>query len=129
MRTKVVSELLVDLGVTRSHSRPRVSNDNSYSESQFKTLKYCPAFPARFSSLDEAYAFCTRFFAFYNAEYCHLGIALHTPVSVHNGTYVKLRDQRQATLDNAYAAQPDRFRNRPPRALERDQLVWINHQF
>jgi putative transposase len=126
MRSKVVSELLIDLGVTRSHSRPHVSNDNPFSESQFKTMKYCPAFPARFSSLDDAYEFCTRFFAFYNAEHRHLGIALHTPASVHNGTYLEIRDQRQVTLDAAYAAHPARFRNQSPRALEIDQFVWIN---
>ena len=126
MRSKVVSELLVDLGVERGHSRPRVSNDNPYSESQFKTLKYCPAFPDRFSSIDDAHEFCARFFAFYNAEHRHLGIALHTPVSVHTGTYLEVRDQRQATLNVAYADHPERFRNRPPRALEIDQVVWIN---
>ena len=86
MASKPVSELLVDLGVLRSHSRPRSSNDNPYSEAQFKTMKYMPDFPDRFGSLADARAFCERFFPAYNHEHRHSGIGMHTPASVHFGT-------------------------------------------
>ena len=86
MTSKPVAQLLVDLGVARSHSRPHVSNDNPFSEAQFKTLKYCPAFPDRFGSLAAASAFCEHFFAYYNHEHRHSGIGLHTPAWVHYGT-------------------------------------------
>ena len=86
MTSKPVAALLADLGVGRTHSRPHVSDDNPYSESQFKTLKYCPAFPERFGSIDDARAFCEQFFAYYNHEHRHSGIGLHTPASVHHGT-------------------------------------------
>jgi len=86
MTSKPVAQLLVDLGVTRSPSRSHVSNDNPYSEAQFKTLKYCPAFPGRFGSIQDARAFCTEFFEHYNHVHRHAGIALHTPASVHYGT-------------------------------------------
>jgi putative transposase len=126
MRSKPVSQLLVDLGVVRSHSRPHVSNDNPYSESQFKTMKYCPAFPARFDSIEQARGFCVDFFAHYNHVHRHSGIALHTPASVHFGTHVEVRAQRQATLEAAYAANPGRFRNRTPIAPQLPESVWIN---
>jgi hypothetical protein len=120
-----VAQLLVDLGVARSHSRPHVSNDNPFSEAQFKTLKYCPAFPGRFGSLADARAFCETFFAYYNHEHRHSGIGLHTPASVHHGTASDVRAQRAATLDTAYAAHPDRFRRRPvPPRLP--TAAWIN---
>ena len=120
-----VAQLLVDLGVARSHSRPHVSNDNPFSEAQFKTLKYCPAFPGRFGSLADARAFCETFFAYYNHEHRHSGIGLHTPASVHHGTASEVRAQRAATLDAAYAARPDRFRHRPvPPRLP--TAAWIN---
>ena len=86
MTSKPVAQLLVDLGVARSHSRPHVSNDNPYSEAQFKTLKYSPVFPDRFGSLADARAFCEAFFGYYNHEHRHSGIGLHTPASVHHGT-------------------------------------------
>ena len=91
MTSKPVAQLLVDLGVTRSHSRPSVSNDNPYSEAQFKTLKYCPAFPGRFGSIADARAFCTAFFDHYNHVHRHSGIGLHTPASVHYGTATEIR--------------------------------------
>jgi putative transposase len=119
MRSKPVSHLLVDLGVGRSHSRPHVSNDNPYSEAAFKTLKYCSAFPDRFGSIEDARAFCAEFFEHYNHVHRHSGIALHTPASVHYGTAREIRDQRQATLSAAYAANPIRFRHRPPTAPRR----------
>ena len=113
MTSKSVAQLLVDLGVERSHSRPHVSNDNPYSESQFKTLKYCPAFPGRFGSIQDARTFCETFFAYYNHEHRHSGIGLHTPASVHYGTADEIREQRAVTLDAAYAANPTRFSRRP----------------
>jgi putative transposase len=125
MTSKPVAQLLVDLGVARSHSRPHTSNDNPFSEAQFKTLKYAPAFPGRFGSLADARAFCESFFSYYNHEHRHSGIALHTPASVHFGTAQEVRAQRAATLDAAYAANPDRFRRRPvPPKLP--EAAWIN---
>ena len=86
MTSKNVATLLTDLNITRSHSRPHVSNDNPYSEAAFKTLKYCPVFPGTFAALDDARAFCDVFFAYYNNEHRHSGIGLHTPATVHDGT-------------------------------------------
>jgi putative transposase len=125
MTSKPVAQLLVDLGVARSHSRPHISNDNPFSEAQFKTLKYCPAFPGRFGSLADARAFCETFFTYYNHEHRHSGIALHTPASVHFGTAGEIRAQRAVTLDAAYAAHPDRFR-RPPVPPKLPDAAWIN---
>jgi len=125
MVSKPVSELLVDLGVLRSHSRPRTSNDNPYSEAQFKTMKYVPDFPERFGSLEDARTFCDGFFTAYNHEHRHSGIGLHTPASVHFGTAEQIHTQRQTTLNQAYTAHPQRFarRPRPPRLPE---VAWIN---
>ncbi len=114
MTSKPVAQLLIDLGVARSHSRPHVSNDNPYSEANFKTLKYCPAFPGRFGSIEDARAFCAVFFDHYNHVHRHAGIGLHTPASVHYGTATEIRAQRGVTLDAAYAANPARFRHRRP---------------
>lgn len=125
MVSKPVSELLVDLGVLRSHSRPRTSNDNPYSEAQFKTMKYVPDFPDRFGSLADARAFCEGFFLAYNHEHRHSGIGMHTPASVHFGTVEQIHTQRQATLNRAYATHPERFTRRPrPPALPDE--AWIN---
>ena len=126
MRSKPVSQLMVDLGVARSHSRPHVSNDNPYSEAAFKTLKYCPAFPDRFGSIEDARAFCVEFFEHYNHVHRHSGIALHTPASVHYGRATEIRNQRQETLIAAYAANPIRFRHRPPAAPQLPEVAWIN---
>lgn len=125
MTSKPVAELLADLDVTRSYSRPRVSNDNPYSEAQFKTLKYCPAFPDRFASLEHAREFCAEFFTYYNHEHRHSGIGLHTPASVHYGTAGDVHDQRQRTLDAAWRTHPDRFTRRP-RPPSLPDTVWIN---
>jgi len=125
MTSKPVAQLLVDLGVTRSHSRPHVSNDNPFSEAVFKTLKYAPVFPDRFGCLADARAFCEQFFSFYNHEHRHSGIGLHTPASVHHGTAVQVRAHRAVTLDAAYAAHPDRFR-RPPVPPRLPAAAWIN---
>lgn len=125
MTSKPVAQLLIDLGVARSHSRPHVSNDNPFSEAQFKTLKYCPAFPDRFGSLADARAFCEQFFTYYNHEHRHSGIGLHTPASVHLGTAGQIRAQRAVTLDAAYTANPTRFHRRPtPPKLP--TAAWIN---
>ncbi len=126
MTSKPVAQLLVDLGVARSHSRPHVSNDNPYSEAAFKTMKYAPVFPERFGSLADAGAFAEAFFAYYNHEHRHCGIGLHTPASVHFGTAGQVRAQRQATLDAAYAARPERFSHRRPQAPNLPTAAWIN---
>lgn len=126
MTSKPVSQLLVDLGVARSHSRPHVSNDNPYSEAAFKTLKYCPAFPSSFGSIQDARAFCETFFSYYNHEHRHSGIGLHTPASVHYGTATEIRAERARTLDAAYAANPARFRHRPPTPPKLPTEAWIN---
>ncbi|CAO5229563.1 transposase [Frankia sp. AgKG'84/4] len=125
MVSKLVSELLVDLGVIRSHSRPRTSNDNPYSEAQFKTLKYSYDFPDRFGSLADARTFCEGFFTAYNHDHRHSGIGFHTPASVHFGTADQVQTHRQATLDAAHAAHPERFARRP-RPPQLPDTVWIN---
>jgi putative transposase len=125
MTSKTVSQLLADLGVLQSHSRPHVSNDNPYSEANFKTLKYSPRFPKRFSSLASARMFCDGFFEHYNTVHHHSGIGLHTPVDVHYGLDAVVRDKRQGVLDSAYRQRPDRFR-RPPSAPRLAVAAWIN---
>jgi len=109
--SKPVSQLMMDLGVTRSHSRPHVSNDNPFSEAAFKTLKYCPTFPERFGCIEDARAFCEEFFDYYNHAHRHSGIGLHTPASVHYGTHLEIRELRQATLSVAFELNPIRFRS------------------
>ncbi len=126
MTSKPVAQLLVDLGVARSHSRPHVSNDNPYSEAAFKTLKYCPAFPGNFGSIQDARVFCELFFAYYNHEHRHSGIGLHTPASVHYGTAGEIRAGRVRTLDAAYVANPGRFRGRRPSPPVLPRVAWIN---
>jgi len=125
MTSKPVSEMMIDLGVRRSHSRPRCSNDNPYSESQFKTLKYVPDFPERFGSLADARAFCEGFFTAYNHEHRHSGIGMHTPASVHFGTATEVRTHRQHTLDRAHAQHPERF-SRRPQPPHLPETAWIN---
>jgi putative transposase len=125
MTSQPVSSLLALLGIDQSHSRPHVSNDNPYSEANFKTLKYCPAFPGDFGSVQDARAFCKVFFSYYNNEHRHSGIGLHTPASVHDGTAGQIQARRAAVLEAAYAANPERFRRRPtPPKLP--AKVWIN---
>ena len=125
MTSKPVAQLLVDLGVVRSHSRPHVSDDNPYSEAQFKTLKYCPAFPERFGSIQDARAFCAAFFDAYNHEHRHAALGLHTPASVYYGTAPQIRAHRAIVLDRAYAANPQRFA-RPPTPPKLPTIAWIN---
>jgi len=126
MTSKPVAQLLVDIGVARSHSRPHVSNDNPYSEAAFKTLKYAPVFPDRFGSLPDARTFCQGFFDYYNHQHRHSGIGWHTPASVHHGTAHQIRSHRAATLDAAYQANPTRFRHRPPQPPRLPEIAWIN---
>jgi putative transposase len=126
MTSKGVAELLADLGVGRTHSRPHVSNDNPFSEAVNKTLKYCPAFPARFGSIEDARIFCEAFFEHYNHHHRHSGIGLHTPASVHYGTAAQIRARRAETLDAAYAANPCRFGNRRPSPPKLPTAAWIN---
>jgi putative transposase len=126
MRSKPVASLLVDLEVTKSHSRPHVSDDNPYSESQFKTMKYRPDFPERFGSIEDARAHCRAFFAWYNLTHRHSGIAHMTPHSVHYGQAHALRDRRQTTLNAAFAATPNRFKGRRPQPPVLPTETWIN---
>lgn len=126
MRSQTVAHLLSDLGVTKSHSRPYTPDDNPFSEAQFKTLKYRPAFPERFSSLPEARRFCQSFFHWYNHEHYHSGIGLLTPASVHYGQAATVVDQRNQVLQAAYQAHPERFVNGSPVASEPFPAVWIN---
>jgi len=125
MTSKTVSQLLADLGILQSHSRPHVSNDNPYSEANFKTLKYSPSFPRRFANIAAARAFSDRFFTHYNLEHRHSGIGLHTPHDVHHGLAEQVRAHRQRVLDLAYTAHPERFR-RPPSAPTLPKATWIN---
>jgi putative transposase len=126
MTSKSVSLLLSDLGVTKTHSRPHVSNDNPYSEAQFKTLKYRPEFPHRFGCIEDARSLCGRLFRWYNGEHYHGGIALLTPATVHYGQAEAVIAQRQQALDAAYRAHPKRFVKRPPTHAELPKAVWIN---
>jgi len=126
MKAKPLAQLLADLGVTRSLSRPRVSNDNPFSESHFKTLKYCPAFPQRFGSLQDARAFCRQFFTWYNHEHHHTGLGLLTPYSVHYGLAEALIAARQTVLAGAFTAHPERFVRGQPQVLRPPPTVWIN---
>ena len=126
MRSKTVAQLLTDLDVARTHSRPHVSDDNPYSESQFKTLKYRPDFPERFGSLEDARAHCQRFFHWYNQEHRHSGIGLMTPHAVHYGTAEALRVQRAQVLQQAYEANPLRFKGCLPQPPALPTAAWIN---
>jgi len=126
MKSKSVQALLSDLEVRRSHSRPRVSNDNPYSEAGFKTMKYSPDFPVRFGSFEEAEEFCRAYFLWYNQEHYHTGIALLTPAQVHYGEAEAVLARRQATLDAVFAAHPERFGHRRPQVARLPETVWIN---
>jgi putative transposase len=126
MTSKPVAFLLADMGVTKTHSRPHVSNDNPYSEAQFKTLKYRPDFPDRFGSIQDARAFCQTFFTWYNREHRHSGIAMMTPENVHYGRTDQIIAVRQRTLDNAYSSHPERFVRKQPVHVELPTAAWIN---
>ena len=126
MTSKPVTFLLADLGVTQSHSRPHVSNDNPYSEAQFKTLKYRPGFPRRFTSIEAARAHCQLFFPWYNEHHRHGGLGLHTAADVHHGQAPAVRARRADVLTAAYLAHPERFVRKPPAPRELPTASWIN---
>ena len=126
MTSKPVAFLLADLGVTQSHSRPHVSNDNPYSVSQFKTFKYRPDFPGTFASIEAARAHCQDFFPWYNNDHRHGGLGLHTPADVHHGTAAAVRAARAGVLASAYAAHPERFVSKPPAPPKLPAASWIN---
>jgi putative transposase len=126
MTSKPVALLLADLGVTKSHSRPHVSNDNPFSESQFKTLKYRPDFPERFGSLEHGRSFCGDFFPWYNTAHHHVGLGLFTPHDVHYGLATAKRELRARVLADAYARHPERFPQGCPMPKALPTAVWIN---
>ncbi len=126
MASEPVAFLLADLGVTKSHSRPHCSNDNPFSEAQFKTLKYRPDFPHTFGSLEDARAFCARFYRWYNHDHRHSGIGMHTPFDVHYGHAAAVREARAATLSAAYATTPNRFVRKHPEPPPLPRTTWIN---
>jgi putative transposase len=126
MRSRTVAQLLADLGITKTHSRPHVSNDNPYSESAFKTLKYRPDFPVCFGSIEDARAFCAGFFQWYNNEHRHSGIAMLTPASVHRAVHEPILQARGSVLANAYREHPERFVKGPPKVRQLPAEVWIN---
>ena len=126
MTSKPVALLLADLGVTKTHARPHVSNDNPFSEAQFKTLKYRPDFPARFESLEAARAFCRTFFPWYNTEHRHAGLGLLTPAVVHAGQAEAAHAARRQVLAGAYARHPERFVRRAPQPPPLPTAAWIN---
>lgn len=126
MTSKAVAHLLADLGVTKTHSRPYVSNDNPYSEAQFKTLKYCPEFPERFGSIQDARNFCCPFFTWYNTEHKHSGIGLMTPEQVHYGQALQVLARRSQVLKAAFEKFPNRFKGHMPKPTSLPAAAWIN---
>jgi putative transposase len=126
MTSKPVALLLADLGVTKTHSRPYTSNDNPFSESHFKTLKYRPEFPDRFGSLQDSRVFCQQFFAWYNAQHHHSALGWLTPEAVHYHRTAEVRAARQQVLNEAYRLTPDRFVRKPPGPPRLPECVWIN---
>ena len=125
-RAKPVAFLLADLGITKTHSRPYTSSDNPYSESNFKTLKYRPEFPARFDDIDHARAHCRAFVDWYNHAHRHSGIGLMTPAAFHHGHAAQLHAARVDVLDAAYQRHPERFVRKPPAPPELPTASWIN---
>jgi putative transposase len=126
MVSKTMGQLLIDLEVTRSFSRPHISDDNPYSESQFKTLKYSPQFPERFGSIQDAISFCRCYFNWYNNKHRHSGISMLTPASVHEGRAGAILAARQVVLDQAYEAHPERFTGGRPKSQALPGPAWIN---
>jgi putative transposase len=126
MIAKTFSQTLVDLGVLPSYSRPRVSNDNPFSESHFKTLKYMPTYPGRFESIEESRAWCARFIEWYNHEHRHSGIAMLRPFDVHVGRAEDVLRARQQAMDEAFARHPERFVNGAPRVAQLPSRAHIN---
>lgn len=126
MTAKCTAQLLADLGITRSLSRPQVSDDNPFSEAQFKTLKYHPDFPSRFSTRDLAISHCRSFFPWYNNEHRHGGIRMLTPADVHYGRAPQILDRRRTVLEKAHAEHPERFVSGRPIVRDLPDAVWIN---
>ena len=126
MIAKSMALLLSDLGITKSHSRPHVSNDNPFSEAQFKTVKYHPSYPERFGSIQDARLWAQMFFDWYNNHHRHSSLGLMTPAMVHYGKAETVREQRLQVLDAAYTAHPERFVNGQPDLPELPGAVWIN---
>ena len=126
MTSKPVALLLADLGIAKSHSRPYVSNDNPYSESQFKTMKYRPDFPERFGSIEDSRSFCHGFFRWYNMEHYHSGIAFLIPEDVHYGRAEQIIKEREKVLKMAFEKHPNRFKGKVPKPMALPKAVWIN---
>jgi len=126
MKSKPVALLLSDLGITKTHSRPYTSDDNPFSEAQFKTLKYRPDFPERFGCIEDSRNFCQGFFPWYNTKHHHSGIGLHTPESVHFGLAQDVRKARENVLRAAYVIHPERFVKMIPVPPSLPRAVWIN---
>ena len=126
MKSKLVAHLLADLGVTKTHNRPHVSNDNPYSESQFKTLKYSPGFPERFGSIQDAREFCQEFFPWYNTVHKHSGIGLMTPEQVHYEQAQEIQEQRAIVLASAFKDHKKRFKGKMPKPFPLPKAAWIN---
>ena len=126
MRSKTVAQLLIELGVAKSHSRPYTPTDNPYSEAQFKTMKYRPDYPDHFDGIADARRWARQFFHWYNHQHHHTGLALMTPATVHHGQTVAVHQQRQQILDAAYAAHPERFVRGRPVPPKPPNEVWIN---
>jgi len=126
MTSKTVALLLADLSITKSLSRPHVSNDNPYSEAHFKTMKYRPQFPERFGCIEDARSFCQQFFSWYNTEHYHSGIGFLTPEDVHYGRAQQIIKDRQNVLNAAFEEHPERFKSNLPKSLPLPNAVWIN---
>jgi len=126
MRSKSLALLYADLGINASFTRPYTSDDNPYSEAQFKTLKYQPTYPDRFGSVQDARLWARPFFNWYNHDHYHTGLNLLTPASVHHGQATRIQQQRQTILSAAFAAHPERFVKGTPVAAGPPQAVWIN---
>ena len=126
MKSKAVANLLIDRGVTKTHSRPHVSTDNPYSESTFKTLKYSPGFPNRFGSIQDARLFCHSFFSWYNKEHKHSGIGYVTPEQVHYGRAQNVVDHRANVLESAFKKHRKRFKGKMPKPFPLPKATWIS---
>jgi hypothetical protein len=126
MTSKTLALKLADLGVVKSHSRPHVSDDNPYSEAQFRTLKYRPDYPDRFGCIEDARSFCADFFDWYNHEHHHSGIAMVTPYALHSGRAGMVLERRAVTMASAYAQHPERFVRGAPQSAALPTAVWIN---
>ncbi len=126
MTSEPLTNLLIRLGIIQTHSRPRISDDNPFSESLFKTLKYHPGYPGRFQDCDQARAWCAPFFAWYNTEHKHSGLLYLSPAQVHQGQAAQRREARSVVLAGAFARHPERFVHGVPVLKKLPDAVWIN---